>query len=154
MALRFVSFSQRWVSAAIIAALPSVASRLRASFSLVMGWYMNPGGRVSRGVGLRLIWLVVTPSFAHAVECNYFGGRSSGDRSHSLTCEPVSHWRALRINSSRTAPGGSNLASARRRFASSASRSSRDWVCTKRRRSIALLRNLRGRERYQTHSHR
>ena len=26
----------------------------------------------------------MTPSFAHPVECNYFGGRSSGDRSHSL----------------------------------------------------------------------
>lgn len=66
----------------------------------------------------------------------YPGGRSPGDRSHSLIRDPVSACRALRIISSRLAPGGSNLASARRRFASSASRSSSNWVRLKWRRSM------------------
>jgi hypothetical protein len=66
----------------------------------------------------------------------YSGGRSPGDCSHSLMWDPVSACRALRIISSRLAPGGCNLASARRRFASSASRSSSDWVWLKRRRAM------------------
>src|SRR3954463_16677832 len=45
----------------------------------------------------------------------YFGGCRPGDASHSLMCEAVSASRALRIISSRNAPGGSNLASVRRR---------------------------------------
>jgi hypothetical protein len=67
---------------------------------------------------------------------HYFGGCSSGDRSHSLMCEPVSAWRAFRRRVSRAAPGGSVLAFSRRRFASSARRSSRDWICFTRRRSM------------------
>jgi hypothetical protein len=66
--------------------------------------------------------------------CSYSGGLSSGDRSHSLMCEPVSHWRALRRMTSRSGPGGSALACSRRRFASVARRSSRVSVCLKRRR--------------------
>jgi hypothetical protein len=62
------------------------------------------------------------------------GGRSPGDVSHSVICEPISAWRALRKMASRTAPRGSNLASSRRRFASSARRDSREWICWKRRR--------------------
>jgi hypothetical protein len=42
----------------------------------------------------------------------YLGGCKPGYVSHSLMCEPVSACRALRISASRTAPGGSNLASA------------------------------------------
>jgi hypothetical protein len=64
------------------------------------------------------------------------GGRSSGDRSHSLICDPISHWRALRRMVSRAVPGGSNLASSLKRLASSERRSSRDWVCLKRRRCV------------------
>jgi hypothetical protein len=61
----------------------------------------------------------------------YSGGRSPGDVSHSFIWEAISACRALRIISSRTAPGGSNLASARRRFASSERWASRDWACLK-----------------------
>jgi hypothetical protein len=34
----------------------------------------------------------------------HFGGCNPGERSHSLMCEPVSHWRALRSKSSRMIP--------------------------------------------------
>jgi hypothetical protein len=56
------------------------------------------------------------------------GGCKPGDSSHALICEPVSACRALRISSSRAAPGGSCRASSRRRFASCASRTSRGWI--------------------------
>jgi len=69
---------------------------------------------------------------------SYLGGCSSEDRSHSLMCKPVSAWRALRRTSSRAAPGGSLLASSLRRFASWERRSSRDWLCLKRRRCMAI----------------
>ncbi len=71
-----------------------------------------------------------------AVARDQVGLCSSGDESHSLMCEPVSACRALRRRDSRAAPGGSDLACARRRFASSARRTSRDRVCLKRRRSM------------------
>lgn len=59
---------------------------------------------------------------------HHFGDCSPGERSHSLMCNPVSARLALRIISSCSGPGGSNLAASRNRFASSASRASRDWV--------------------------
>lgn len=71
--------------------------------------------------------------------CFYSGGRSPGDLSHSFKWEAISACRALRIISSRATLGGSNLASARRRFASSESRSSSDEVCLKRRRCFMTL---------------
>jgi hypothetical protein len=66
----------------------------------------------------------------------YSGGRSPGDVSHSFMWKAVSACRALRIISSLAAPGGSSLASARRCFASSESRSSSDWICLKWRRCM------------------
>lgn len=74
----------------------------------------------------------------------------SGDRSHSLKREPVSACRAFRKIASRAAPGGSNLAASRRRFAASAKRDSRTSACLKRRRSVMALSLTVGgrRERY------
>lgn len=62
------------------------------------------------------------------------GARSPGELSHSLICEPVSHWRALRKTSCRSVPGGSSAASLHKRTASSARRYSRGSSCLKRRR--------------------
>jgi hypothetical protein len=70
------------------------------------------------------------------MKTSYSGGRSPGDVSHSSRWAAISACRALRMISSRVAPGGSNSASARRRFASSERRASRDWLCSKRRRSM------------------
>jgi hypothetical protein len=50
------------------------------------------------------------------MKTGYSGGRSPGDVSHSSIRAANSACRALRMISSRAAPGGSNLASARRRF--------------------------------------
>jgi hypothetical protein len=70
---------------------------------------------------------------------NHFGGASPGELSHSLICEPVSACRAFRSARSRSIPGGSDLASSRRRCACSARRSSRGAFCLKWRRCVALL---------------
>jgi hypothetical protein len=81
--------------------------------------------------------LAILPGKLPAVSWRaYLGGCRPGDSSQSLICAPVSHCRARRKSSSRTAPGGSNLASSRRRFASSARRISRDWICLKPRRPM------------------
>jgi hypothetical protein len=69
----------------------------------------------------------------------YFGGCNPGERSHSLIWQPVSACRALRISRSRSTPCGVPLASWRNRIASSAKRSSRDWSCLNRRRSMVPL---------------
>ena len=66
------------------------------------------------------------------------GGCSSGDLNNSLTSRPVSVCRPLRLATSRTAPGRSNLACARSRLASLANRSSRDSVSLIRLRSVLL----------------
>jgi hypothetical protein len=58
----------------------------------------------------------------------YLGGCSPEDSSHSLICEPIPAWRARRKRDSCTMRGGSDLASSRKRFASSARRSSRESV--------------------------
>jgi hypothetical protein len=56
---------------------------------------------------------VLLAAFSATACESYSGGRSPGDVSHSLIWAANSACRALRIISSRTAPGGSNLASAR-----------------------------------------
>lgn len=56
----------------------------------------------------------------------HFGDCNPGELSHSLICAPVSACRVLRIACSRAIPGGSELASSRRRCVCSARRSSRD----------------------------
>jgi hypothetical protein len=76
------------------------------------------------------------------------GGCKPGDSSHALICEPVSACRALRISSSRAAPGGSCRASSRRRFASCANLTSRvvDWMILLRR-SMLVSPSMPGRKR-------
>jgi hypothetical protein len=65
-------------------------------------------------------------------------GCKTGERSHSLMCEPVSAWRAFRKACSRAMPGGSSLASSRRRLASAARRSSSWSIRVKRRRCCCI----------------
>lgn len=80
-----------------------------------------------------------TDTHASWTSSHHVGARRPGDRSHSLMCEPVSACRALRINRSRSIPGGSDLASSRRRKASYARRSSGDVVCLMRYRCCMAL---------------
>lgn len=84
----------------------------------------------------------------------YVGGCNPGERSHPSIWEPASHWRALRNSVSRSAPGCSNFACARRLAASSISRSESIFVCLKRRR-IFMARSLsvRGRRERNWRSH-
>jgi hypothetical protein len=69
---------------------------------------------------------------------SYFGGCNPGELSHSFMRQAVSACLPLRINSLRSAPGGSVLACSLRRFASCASRSPKEAVCFTRRRCTAL----------------
>jgi hypothetical protein len=72
------------------------------------------------------------------------GGFFSGDASHAFMCDAVSVCRAFRKAASRAAPGGSDLASSRNRFASASSRSSSDRDCLKRRRCVVMRVSLSG----------
>jgi hypothetical protein len=74
---------------------------------------------------------------------HHVGGLRPGELSHSLICEAVSSWRAFLIRLSRRAQGRIDLASSRKRLASSVRRCSSDAVCLKRRRfCICELRSL------------
>ena len=64
----------------------------------------------------------------------HVGGRSPAEFSHPLMCEAVSSWWAFLIRLSRRAQGRIDLASSRKRLASSMRRCSSDTVCLKRRR--------------------
>jgi hypothetical protein len=68
----------------------------------------------------------------------YRRGCNPGDVSHSFIREAISVCLALRISSSRSIPGGNVSACSLRRFASSASRFSKENVCLIRRRSMAI----------------
>jgi hypothetical protein len=66
-------------------------------------------------VRVRLTYHPRSVTYETSERLGHVGVFKPGDESHSLMCEPVSHWRALRSRSSRLAPGESILASLRRR---------------------------------------
>jgi hypothetical protein len=75
---------------------------------------------------------------------DHVGGRSPDEFSHPLMCEAVSSWCAFLIRLSRRAQGRIDLASSRKRLASSMRRCSSDTVCLKRRRfCIYMLPSVR-----------
>lgn len=94
---------------------------------------------VDRSIICRTSAAVSRNRLAYSASVKGVGGFRPGDLSHSLMWAPVSACRALRIRRSRSKPGGSVLASSRRRIASAASRSSNKSVCVKRRRFCIRL---------------
>lgn len=83
---------------------------------------------------------VIRASVLHA------GARKPGERSHSLSCDAASAWRAFRTSRSRSTPGGVPRTSLRNRCASTTRRCSSDRFCMTRCLIKTIVRSFRERK--------